>query len=110
MNADEFAHHVQRAKKRSGWYTGLCPAHNDRNPSLSWKDSTTGREGVSVKCFTGCSREEILSALNLKEEDISGGIRVQRPFRKGSRNQSKKGYRHRQRDLLEKAIKKGNTL
>lgn len=109
MNADEFAHYVQKARKINNWYTGLCPAHNDKKPSLSWTDST-GRAGVSVKCFTGCSREEILSALNLKEEDISGGLRVQRPFRKGSRNQNKKRHSQRQRDLLERAIKKGNTL
>src|SRR5690349_19854374 len=43
-------------------YTGLCPAHADETPSLSFRDGT---KRVLVKCFTGCSQDEILDAVGL---------------------------------------------
>ncbi|MGR3823880.1 MAG: DUF7146 domain-containing protein [Salipiger marinus] len=48
-----------------------CPAHPDRSPSLSIKDSTEGR--LLVYCFAGCSYGDILGALN------SRGIFAGRP-------------------------------
>jgi hypothetical protein len=41
--------------------TALCPAHADRNPSLS---VTRGRNGSAiVKCFSGCDYRDVLQAL-----------------------------------------------
>ena len=48
MNADEFATYIQKAKKRNNYWTGLCPSHADKRPSLSWNDAVN-REGVWVK-------------------------------------------------------------
>ena len=42
-----------------GW-TGLCPAHDDHHNSLSVAQGTDGR--VLVKCFVGCTAEEIAGA------------------------------------------------
>jgi DNA primase len=40
----------------------LCPAHNDKNPSLS---VGRGREGNAVfYCFAGCTFDEIKEAIN----------------------------------------------
>ena len=45
---------------RSGKYKVHCPAHDDRNPSLS----VTDRKGkVLVKCHAGCSQEAAIEAL-----------------------------------------------
>jgi 5S rRNA maturation endonuclease (ribonuclease M5) len=45
-----------------------CPAHEDGNPSLS---ITTGNHGrVLVKCFAGCSYDEIVSASGLEPADL----------------------------------------
>ena len=111
MNSEQFSNLIQKAKSspNGSWWRGLCPAHTDKNPSLYWFNSNvSGR--VVVKCRSGCTTESILSALNLKGEDLSDHIRVQRPSRKDSRYKDKKRYRNRQRDLLEKAIKKGSSL
>ncbi len=38
-----------------------CPAHGDRNPSLSLSDGASGR--LLARCFAGCSFEAVLDAL-----------------------------------------------
>jgi hypothetical protein len=48
------------------WYA-RCPAHDDKGPSLSVRD--TG-ERVLVHCFAGCDPEDILAAVDLKWSDL----------------------------------------
>lgn len=38
-----------------------CPAHDDREPSLSLRQ---GDRGILVTCFAGCTREDVLRELN----------------------------------------------
>jgi hypothetical protein len=38
-----------------------CPAHNDRTPSLSIADGTTG--SPVIKCHTGCDSLDVIDAL-----------------------------------------------
>lgn len=38
-----------------------CPAHDDRSPSLSIRESTQGK--VLVHCFSGCPNEAVIDAL-----------------------------------------------
>lgn len=42
-------------------YMVRCPAHDDKNPSLSLNNSTDGK--LLVHCFAGCSQESVLRAL-----------------------------------------------
>ena len=51
----------------NGW-TGSCPAHDDRNPSLSVAEGDDGR--VLLHCFAGCEVEEIVAALGLTMSDL----------------------------------------
>lgn len=44
-----------------------CPAHDDRNPSLS---ISQGREGVVVHCHVGCTQEDVVAALGLTMADL----------------------------------------
>lgn len=46
-----------------------CPAHPDRNPSLSVRLKDNGY--ISVKCFTGCSEPAILEAAGLSLRDLA---------------------------------------
>jgi hypothetical protein len=53
-----------------------CPAHDDRIPSLSVKESKSqdGAPSVLLNCFAGCGTvEEILPALGLEPSDLFGG-------------------------------------
>ena len=50
-----------------GW-KGKCPAHDDRNPSLS---IATGKdERVLLYCHAGCRIEQVLAALSLTMGDL----------------------------------------
>ena len=46
----------------SGWMA-LCPAHDDRNPSLSLSD---GENGLLWYCHAGCSQDAVAAALREK--------------------------------------------
>ncbi len=48
------------------WYA-RCPAHADKSPSLSVRD--TG-ERVLVHCFTGCEPDDVLAAVGLTWRDL----------------------------------------
>lgn len=48
------------AKRSGSNWMALCPAHDDRNPSLSISDKN-GK--VLVNCLAGCSQESVIAAL-----------------------------------------------
>ena len=105
MNADEFATYIQKAKKRNNYWTGLCPSHADKRPSLSWNDAVN-REGVWVKCYSGCNLREICSALNMEVSKIYEGTSLSRPLWKGNRNKGKGNNTTRKENVVEKTIRK----
>ena len=49
-------------------YSGLCPSHNDKNPSLSITQSDKGT--ILLHCHSGCSFEEVCNSLNLHSKDL----------------------------------------
>ena len=44
-------------------WMACCPAHNDKSPSLSIRETSDGR--VLLHCWTGCGANEILDAVGL---------------------------------------------
>ena len=50
-----------------GRWSAKCPAHADRNPSLSIRE---GERGVLLRCWAGCSLAEICAALGVKVADL----------------------------------------
>ena len=50
-----------------GW-SALCPAHEDRSPSLSISDADDGR--VLVHCHAGCSVDAVCGAVGLRVADL----------------------------------------
>ena len=50
----------------TGW-SAQCPAHPDRNPSLS---IAQGNEGVVLHCHAGCDPEDVVTALGLTMRDL----------------------------------------
>jgi putative DNA primase/helicase len=63
-----------------GWMA-RCPAHEDRTPSLSIRDSDEGK--VLVHCFAGCEQERVIAALRSRgiwgETGQSSGFRHSAP-------------------------------
>ena len=56
-------------RKGGRGYQARCPAHEDREPSLSvWLD---GNDRVAFTCFAGCREPDILTALGMTWQDIT---------------------------------------
>jgi hypothetical protein len=51
------------ARRSGSSYMAKCPAHDDRNPSLSIREAD-GK--VLLKCRAGCSQSDVIDALKLK--------------------------------------------
>jgi hypothetical protein len=64
----DFLARVKRVHRNGRGYTGCCPAHDDRSPSLSICEGDDGR--ILVKCFAGCTPEQIVAVLGLKMSDL----------------------------------------
>jgi hypothetical protein len=56
------------ARRYDGSWKALCPAHEDREPSLSVTEGDDGR--ALLKCFAGCATEDIVAELGLEMEDL----------------------------------------
>ncbi len=54
-------------KTKSGW-SARCPAHEDRQASLSIAEGNDGR--VLLKCHAGCDHKKIVAALGVEERDL----------------------------------------
>jgi hypothetical protein len=68
MTIDEFLRKLEGVKAvgENRWMA-LCPAHEDRRPSLS---IARGEKGIVLKCHAGCKTSDILAKLGLKPIDL----------------------------------------
>jgi hypothetical protein len=61
------AHGCNPRRNGTGW-SAKCPAHDDRNPSLSANEGDDGR--ALVHCHAGCATDAVLQALGLSAADL----------------------------------------
>ena len=59
---------LDKVKQAGNGFMARCPVHDDKNPSLSITEGDDGR--VLLKCFAGCSTEDIVKALGLTMADL----------------------------------------
>lgn len=52
----------------AGRWLARCPAHDDKSPSLSIRETDDGR--ILVHCFTGCDVNSIVQAVGLTLGDL----------------------------------------
>lgn len=55
-------------KTGQGRYIAKCPSHEDRSPSLAIKE--TDDRKILIKCFAGCTVQEIVSSVGMSLEDL----------------------------------------
>ena len=60
MTAESIAKALGGRKAGSAWMV-RCPAHEDRDPSLSIADGDNGK--VLVRCHAGCEQHQVIAAL-----------------------------------------------
>jgi hypothetical protein len=68
VEINEFLRRFQGVRESGTGHQALCPAHNDRNPSLSIKEGDGGR--IVLHCHKGCSPEDVVKAIGLKMSDL----------------------------------------
>lgn len=74
-----------KAQGSSKW-VARCPAHGDKDPSLSIRETADGK--VLLHCFAGCTATDITAAIGLKLHDLFPGNKQPR------RDPSKRAARH----------------
>lgn len=69
MTADALLQHLDGVR-RTGPETWIarCPAHDDKRPSLSIRETADGR--VLLHCWTGCSTGEVVAAVGMTLQDL----------------------------------------
>jgi putative DNA primase/helicase len=77
MIAETVAKALGGRKSGTAWMA-LCPAHEDREPSLSITDADNGK--VLVRCHAGCGQEQVIAALRSRGLWIEIGPRRLAPF------------------------------
>ena len=58
-----------KARRCGNGYIDVCPAHEDRTPSLSISEGEDGK--ILLHCFAGCGFDEIISAAGLANQKVS---------------------------------------
>lgn len=71
MTAHEILSRLQGVKGGHGQWTARCPAHDDRQNSLSVGEGEDGR--VLLHCHAGCDLDKIAAALGLTAKDLFSG-------------------------------------
>lgn len=95
------------AKKRGKEWIARCPAHEDTNPSLNFREANDGK--ILLTCRAGCSRAAIVRAAGLVFRDLrpvdpsknGNGIASRRPVAKSATKNAKPKKTH---PTLEAAI------
>src|SRR5436190_8844752 len=68
MNTTALLDRLEGVRRSGQGWAARCPAHEDKNASLSVSE---GRDGeVLVKCHAGCEVGEVVGALGLKTADL----------------------------------------
>jgi hypothetical protein len=92
-------HKVRRTP--SGW-SALCPAHDDREPSLSISEGDDGR--ALLHCHAGCAVDETARAMGIDVRDL-----FPRPYREVRRSLPPTGRRRRASRALVTLLATGDS-
>lgn len=69
MNVNDVLSRLDKVKQtKNNEWIACCPAHNDHKPSLAIKLNEDGK--ILIKCWSGCSVEEITNAIGINLSDL----------------------------------------
>ena len=68
MSINTILEHLDKVKGGNGRYQARCPAHDDKTPSLSITETANGT--ILIKCFSGCTVDEIVGSIGLELKDL----------------------------------------
>lgn len=80
MQLEDVLRRLEGVKRSGGGYSARCPAHEDKNASLSVKQGDNG--GIVLHCHAGCTPEQVVGALGLSMKDLfPNGDRPRQEYR-----------------------------
>jgi hypothetical protein len=65
---DDILTRLNKVRGRNGSWVACCPAHEDRSPSLTIRETPDGK--ILMHCFSGCSIGEIAGAIGVDLSDL----------------------------------------
>lgn len=68
MTTEALLELLDGVKRTARGWSSRCPAHNDKSPSLSIREGDDHK--ILLRCFAGCTIENICSALHLQKRDL----------------------------------------
>jgi hypothetical protein len=95
MTADHFLSLLSGVTSTTGGrYKALCPAHDDRSPSLS---ILPGQTAILLRCWAGCSPQDIVTAMRLTMHDLWYEGPIDKKAITAAREKKIKAFAERQR-------------
>lgn len=80
LQLEDVLRRLEGVKRSGGGYSARCPAHEDKNASLSVKQGDNG--GIVLHCHAGCTPEQVVGALGLSMKDLfPNGDRPRQEYR-----------------------------
>lgn len=67
-NTELLLSRLQKVKGRNGSWVACCPAHKDRSPSLTIRETPEGK--ILLHCFAGCEVADVVGALAMDLTDL----------------------------------------
>jgi hypothetical protein len=100
VDTDSFLSRFTKVRGGNGKWSACCPAHEDRDPSLSIGIHPDGR--ILINCHAGCPPDEVLAAVGLTLSDLfpDRGIRDYLP---GAVSRRERGRANDERMVIEVA-------
>lgn len=68
MTTEELLGLLQNVRRTPRGWASRCPGHNDKSPSLSIREGDDQK--ILLRCFAGCTIDEICSALHIQKRDL----------------------------------------
>jgi archaellum biogenesis ATPase FlaH len=94
---------LNKVKENSNGWIACCPAHDDKNPSLSIAE----KDGkILFKCFAGCSYVQIVQALGINEHEQKNKFKLD--IKRGEKTQmvvAKYDYTDETGEVLYQAVR-----
>lgn len=81
MILEDFIQLLDRPRRQGRGYISRCPAHDDRNPSLSIRE---GEKGILIRCWSGCSLDDICRAVNIEKKHLFFNSQISTEIRRES--------------------------
>lgn len=68
MDIESLVSRLEKVRGRAGNYVACCPAHKDRNPSMTVRQTPEGK--ILMHCFAGCSVQQIAESIGISLSDL----------------------------------------